>query len=131
MPVTTTINREEREALFEQVRNHLAALRDVWLAMEQHHDYETAERLGIEFSEDFRLLHDLGWHPTDGRQLFELTMPAEDLTEVLARLHSEAVGGLWSVESEPDDRAFVRDLELARDVSASVIRKITQGESQE
>ena len=43
------------------MRNHLAALGDVFVAMECQKDYPTAERLGIEFSEDFRLLADLGW----------------------------------------------------------------------
>ena len=53
---TIKITGEERDALYDQVRNHLAALGDVFVAMECQKDYATAERLGIEFGEDFRLL---------------------------------------------------------------------------
>jgi hypothetical protein len=95
MPRTTaTITGAQRDALYEQVRNHLGALGDVWIAMEKNSDFATAERLGIEFGEDFRLLHDLGWDENDSREVVELTMPPEDLAEVLTRLRREAEGGL-------------------------------------
>jgi hypothetical protein len=45
------------------VRNHLAGLGDVFVAMECQKDYAAAERLAIEFGEDFRLIADLGWNP--------------------------------------------------------------------
>lgn len=45
--------------------------------MECQKDYATAERLGIEFGEDFRLLQDLGWSEDDDRDRVELTMPYE------------------------------------------------------
>lgn len=45
----------------------------------------------MEFSEDFRLLQDIGWHPHDERETFDLTMPVHDLMELLRRLHGEAV----------------------------------------
>ena len=76
------------------MRNHLAALGDVFVAMEYHKDFATAERLGIEFGEDFRLLQDIGWPEDDGRDRIELTMPSEDLTELMRRLLAEAQGGL-------------------------------------
>jgi hypothetical protein len=41
----------------------LGALNDVWIAMECNKDFATAERLAIEFGEDFRLMEDLGWNP--------------------------------------------------------------------
>jgi hypothetical protein len=87
---TTTITKEQREGLYELVRNHLAGLGDVWVAMEQDSDFATAERLGLEFAEDVRLLGDIGWHPSDERETFELTMPVHDLVEALKRLHDEA-----------------------------------------
>ena len=59
---TTTIDREQRDGLYELVRNHLGGIGDIWIALEQDGEYiATAERMGIEFGEDFRLLADLGW----------------------------------------------------------------------
>jgi hypothetical protein len=52
--VTATINRDQRDGLYELVRNHLGAIGDVWIALEVNEDFATAERLGIEFGEDFR-----------------------------------------------------------------------------
>jgi hypothetical protein len=97
---TIKITGEERDALYDQVRNHLAALGDVFVAMECQKDYATAERLGIEFGEDFRLLQDLGWPEDDDRDRVELTMPYEDLTELMRRLREEAQGGLVDARKE-------------------------------
>ena len=63
MPSTTcTIDGDQRDGLYELVRNHLGAVGDLWIALEQTEDFATAERLGIEFGEDFRLLEDIGWN---------------------------------------------------------------------
>lgn len=97
---TIKILDSQREALYEQVRNHLAAVGDLWLALESTHDYAAAERLAIEFGEDFRLMADLGWQPEDDREFVELTMAPEDLTEVIRRLRDEARGGLGDREGE-------------------------------
>jgi hypothetical protein len=91
---TTTINTEQRDGLYELVRNHLGGIGDIWIALEQDGEYMLAERMGIEFGEDFRLLADLGWEPEDKRQSVELTMEAHDLTELLTRLRAEAEGVL-------------------------------------
>jgi hypothetical protein len=88
--VTATIDRNQRDGLYELVRNHLGAIGDVWIALEENGDFATAERLGIQFGEDFRLLADIGWQANEGREAFELTMPTHDLMEVLRRLHGEA-----------------------------------------
>lgn len=87
---TTTITNYQRDGLYELVRNHLGGIGDVWTALEETEDFETAERLGLEFGEDFRLLQDLGWHPTDSRQAVALTRPPHDLMELLKRLQDEA-----------------------------------------
>lgn len=76
MPSTTcTIDGDQRDGLYELVRNHLGAVGDLWIALEINKDFATAERLGLEFGEDFRLLEDIGWNGRDGRKAFELTMP--------------------------------------------------------
>lgn len=49
---TLKIVASQRDALYEQVRNHLAGLGDVVVALECQRDYSTAERLAVEFGED-------------------------------------------------------------------------------
>jgi predicted nucleic acid-binding protein len=91
---TLKIVASQRDALYEQVRNHLAGLGDVVVALECQRDYPTAERMAIEFGEDFRLMADLGWQPQDGRDTVELTMQPHDLMEVAKRLRDEAHAAL-------------------------------------
>lgn len=136
MPSTTaTITGQQRDALYEQVRNHLGALNDVWIAMECNQDFATAERLGIEFGEDFRLLQDLGWDENDSRKTVELTMPREDLIEVLARLRREAEGGLTDSEEEREskekDEEILQSFRLVRNTCDELIDKLDprRGES--
>ena len=103
MPETTiTINREQRDGLYELVRNHLGSVGDLWDALERDKDFAKAARLGLEFSEDFELLEDIGWGDDEQRERFELTMPPHDLMEVLRRLHAEAATILAGAESEED-----------------------------
>jgi hypothetical protein len=49
-------------------------------------DFAKAERLGIEFGEDFRLLEDIGWEPEHDHATVALTMQPHDLMELLRRL---------------------------------------------
>jgi hypothetical protein len=91
MPTSTvTIDRDQRDGFYELVRNHLGAIGDIWIALEESADFATAERLGLEFGEDFRLLEDIGWAPCESCESFALTMPMHDLMELLQRLHGEA-----------------------------------------
>ncbi len=46
MPTTATIDRDQRDGIYEVVRNHLGAIGDVWIALEENEDFEIAERLG-------------------------------------------------------------------------------------
>lgn len=106
MPATTiTIDREQRDGLYELVRNHLGSVGDLWGALEQTKDFAKAEQLGHEFAEDFRLLADIGWAEDEGRGSFELAMPAHDLMEVLQRLHGEAGMVLAGSEAGADEDA--------------------------
>jgi hypothetical protein len=86
---TATIDRERRDALYELVLNHVNSIGDLWVAMEEH-DFPKAERLGIEYGEDLRLMQDLGWPEEDGRESVDLTMAPGDLMELLSRLRGEA-----------------------------------------
>ena len=111
MPGTTTIiDKDRRDGLYELVRNHLGGIGDIWIALEKDGEYMLAERMGIEFSEDFRLLADLGWEPQDKREQFELTMEVHDLSELLTRLRDEAIGVLdgtasMHLQREEEERA--------------------------
>ena len=110
MPSTIcTITKDQRDGLYELVRNHLGGIGDLWLALEQNRDFATAERLGLEFGEDFRLLENLGWGEDDGSEGVELTMPAHDLMELLQRLHGEAERVL--LESATERRSKDEDAE--------------------
>lgn len=113
MPATvTTIDREQREGLYELVRNHLGSIEDFFVALERTRDFAKAERLGLEFAEDFRLLQSIGWAEQDAREAFELTMPAHDLMELLQRLHGEAVPIL--VEAGDEAQSSREDAETDR-----------------
>ncbi|HEX4669300.1 MAG TPA: hypothetical protein VH275_04915 [Solirubrobacterales bacterium] len=105
MPATTiTIKRDQRNGLYELVRNHLGSVGDLWTALEHDKDFATAERLGLEFGEDIELLRDIGWGKDDPRPEFELRMPEHDLMELLQRLQGEAgmlLGG-WADEERED-----------------------------
>jgi hypothetical protein len=91
MPETMiTIDRDQRDGLYELVRNHLGCIEDFWVALERTRNFATVERLGLEIAEDLRLLEDLGWSDDEGREGVDLTMPRHDLMELLQRLHDEA-----------------------------------------
>jgi len=99
----TTIDRRQREGIYELIRNHLGSVGDLWNALEQAEDFAKAEQLGREFAEDFRLLADVGWAESERRRRFELTMPPHDLTELLRRLRDEAAALLAESDDSPDD----------------------------
>ncbi|HEX8689852.1 MAG TPA: hypothetical protein VF729_06380 [Solirubrobacterales bacterium] len=105
MPATTTtIDRRQREGLYELVRNHLASVEDFWVALERTEDFAKAEQLALEFAEDFRLLQDLGWEEEGEREKFDLHMPADDLMTLLQRLHGEAMQVLAESRAEAQSR---------------------------
>jgi hypothetical protein len=106
---TATITAEQRKAIYEPICLHLAGLGDLCLALDRE-DFITAERLGLEFGEDLRLMEDLGWVDEDGRQTVALTMPAEDLIETLKRLRAEAEG-LFA--ESPDERRVTEEEDAA------------------
>jgi hypothetical protein len=113
VPSTTiTINRDQRDGLYELARNHLGSVGDLFDALERTKDFAEAEQLAVEFAEDFRLLHDIGWDEEDERETFDLTMPAADLMELLTRLHGEAVKVL--VESGSEAQSSREDAQTDR-----------------
>ena len=101
---------------------------DLWIALDSQQDYATAERLAIEFGENFRLMADLGWNPKDDREAVELTMAPLDLMEVARRLCQDAQGGLAEMERERDLAAPPADIEgyeRARDTCEEILEVLT------
>lgn len=107
MPGTvTTIDREQREGLYELIRNHLGSI---------------------------RLLEDIGWAERDERETFELTMPAHDLMELLQRLHAEAVPVLVETgaeaQSSRDDAETDRRFQLGYEVCNKLLDELDPREA--
>jgi hypothetical protein len=102
MPITVTINGVQREVFRELLLDHLSGIADLSIAVEGG-EFATAERLGIEFAEDLRLMQDLGWD-AEPRKDADLTMPPEDLAELLTRLKADAEGGLRESAHDRDSR---------------------------
>lgn len=130
MPTTTTITQAQRRGIYELVRNHLAGIGDVVIVLEEKGDYADAERLAIEFTEDVRLLTDIGWDSEPERESFELTMPVHDLTEVLGRLRGEAEALLGESpderQSRKEDRATEERLWTGLDACAALLVAIDE-----
>jgi hypothetical protein len=121
MPATTiTITSDQRDGLYELVRNHLGSAGDLVDLLEQQKDWGKAEQLGLELAEDFRLMQDLGWGEDEGREGVELTMPAHDLMEALNRLHGEAEVVLAGANPSPEDaetnERFLRGMDACETV---------------
>lgn len=123
--LTPILNRRQRRAMYDLVRDHLSGLNDVRIALDRK-DFATAQRLGREFAEDFRLLEDLGWTPNEERQTFDLTMPDEALHKAMRRLRDEANDGLSGSEetqrlSEQENKVEAR-YRLASEVCTLLLR---------
>jgi hypothetical protein len=129
---TTTIDREQRNGLYELVRNHLGGIGDIWVALEENREYVLAEQMGLEFGEDFRLLQDLGWEPEDNRKKVELTMEPHDLTELLTRLSGEAesvLEGSACMRLQRKEEEQARDrYRQAKDTCEELLAKLNPGE---
>jgi hypothetical protein len=87
--VTVRITAAERDALYDELFVRLSGIDGIWLSA-QVQDYEAADRLAREFSDDLRLiLDDLGWGEGGGEPL-ELTTPPDVIRRVVTRLQDRA-----------------------------------------
>ena len=100
---------------------------DLWHALERERDFAKAARLGLEFSEDFELLEDIGWGEDEQRERFELTMPAHDLMEVLRRLREEASAVLAGAEGSREDAETNERFRRGREVCEKVLVELDAG----
>lgn len=92
--------------------NHLNGIGDVWLCVERR-EFADAKRMGREFADDLRSLEDLGWAQTTDRETIALTVPPDELTRTLARLHRDAAGSLGTYVSRPKDYEELAQRDLA------------------
>jgi hypothetical protein len=125
--ITITINREQRDGLYELVRNHLGSIGDLFDALEREKDFGKAERLGLEFIEDVRLMQDLGWGEDEGRNGVELTMQQHDLMEVLERLRGEAGLVLGDAEESNEDAETMRRFKQGHETCQQLLAMIDSG----
>jgi hypothetical protein len=89
---TVTITTAQRDALYDQILDRLSGIGDVWLAASTE-NYETADRLGREYSDDLRLvLDDLGWGDRSETAAIEMTTPPNVLRRIFRRLRDSAAG---------------------------------------
>jgi hypothetical protein len=71
--VGVTISHAQRDAVYDRILDRLSGIEDIWLAASGER-YETADRLGREYSDELRLvLDDLGWGDGPGVEAIELT----------------------------------------------------------
>jgi hypothetical protein len=111
-PSSTAISLDERDALYEQLLDHLSGIGDLWAAI-QTEDFAAAERLGREFGDELRLIEDLGWGDGPIAKTIELTMPAEQLHRVFTRLRTDAEGLRRSADrEEAEAQAETREYRL-------------------
>ena len=101
--VPVSITRAQRDAIYEVVVTHLTGIGDVWMSADRR-EFATAKRLGRAFAEDLRLLEDLGWADTIDRETVALTVPPDELTRTLARLHKDAAGSLGDLRLATEGR---------------------------
>jgi hypothetical protein len=71
-------------------------------------EFATAKRLGRAFAEDLRLLEDLGWADTVDRETVALTVPPDELSRALARVHKDAAGVARDLRLAPEGRRGAR-----------------------
>lgn len=87
-PTTTELTADEGDALREVVLTHISGIDDLRMACEAE-DFEMAERLGIEFGDELRLMEDLRWSGgLPETAVISLTMPPEQLRRLFVRLRS-------------------------------------------
>jgi hypothetical protein len=90
--VTVTITHAQRDAVYDQILDRLSGIDDIWIAASKA-DFETADRLGREYSDELRLvLDDLGWGDGPEPETIELTTAPDVLRRVFGRMRETAAG---------------------------------------
>jgi hypothetical protein len=107
--VALTITGAQRDAIYDRVYVRLSGIDDVWIAAEKG-EYEMADRLAREYSDELRLLlDDLGWGERPDEGAIELTAPVDVLRRVFCRLRAGARServhniGFWAESRQEEE----------------------------
>lgn len=122
-----TINRDQRDAIYQEVALDLNGLTDLWREFEDG-DYDRARELRQRFELDMRLLDDLGWEPDQEAGEFELTMDAVDLAAAVSHLVVQTGSILHTHIVEPIERTpHVERSVHAQTALGSILAQLAQG----
>jgi hypothetical protein len=106
--MSLTITAAQRDALYDQILDRLSGIGDIEVAI-QAENYDDAERIGREYSDDLRLLlDDLGIGDGDGEPV-ELTTAPEVLRRVLPRLRQLALNYTTALDREMAETFDLKD----------------------
>lgn len=90
--MTVTITQAQRDAFYDRILDRLSGIDDIWIAASKA-DFETADRLGREYSDELRLvLDDLGWGDGPGVATIELTTAPDVLRRLFGHMRDSAAG---------------------------------------
>ena len=119
-----TITAEQRDALYDQLLDRLSGIGDIEIAIDAK-NYDTAERLGREFSDDLRLLlDDLGLGEGSGEPV-ELSSPPAVLRRVLPRLRELAEAHAAALDEEVAEAAELKSRNrLVADACKTVLAEL-------
>jgi hypothetical protein len=120
--MSPTITPAQRDALYDQILERLSGIGDVWIAAKSE-DFEVADRLGRDYSDDLRLvLDDLGWGEGPGGAV-RLQTPPEVLRRVFSRLQDTATGLRATAEREC---AEIRELDQRHQLVLEACRQVLE-----
>jgi hypothetical protein len=106
--MSPAITAVQRDALYDQILDRLSGIGDIEVAI-QAENYDDAERLGREYSDDLRLLlEDLGIGDGNGEAV-ELTAPPELLRRILPRLRERAMSHTSALERGMAEVVYLKD----------------------
>ena len=115
------ITARQRNLLCEDLLDRLSGIDGVWLAARRG-DHETAQRLGLAYSDDLRLMcEDLGWGEESPAEAIELKTPPDVLRRVMGRLRD---GAVRMDASEEANRAELRDNHERNHLVAETCEKV-------
>lgn len=119
-----TIAAEQRDALYEQILDHLGGLDDLRIAAERE-DFATAERLARQFADELRLVSDdLGWGEGSGDTV-ELSCPPELLRRVFGRLGATAERlAAFDADQEREVRGLQRRNTIVAELCRSALAEL-------
>ena len=127
--MAVTIDREQRDAIYEEVLTDLTGVGDIWIALDGA-DYEKAREYRRRFERDMRLLDDLGWEPEQEADEFTLTMDGVDLAWVVSHLIEQTGAIIHTHIVEPIERTPHAERSVkAQSALGSILGQLAQGKA--